>query len=101
MTVVGDKAPQINVVTLIRKTLGKVFEAAGFPETPEMIRTILTCMIRVSAEYSNHLGDDPEHIQALFKAFLTGTEEEQRLAIAAFGAAFLPKPEAAVTDEVD
>jgi hypothetical protein len=104
----SQQPPQVNIVVLIKRTLEKVFSIANFPETPEMIRTVATCLIRVAADYTRTLGDDAEPIEALFHAFLTGDEDAQRAAVKTFGEASAlkpdkpteePKPEVQKTDE--
>jgi len=85
---------KINLVSLIRRTLNKVFVTAQLPETDAMVRTVATCLIHVAADYVQALGDDPKHAEALFHAFLTGNDEERRTAVQAFGEAFAPKADA-------
>jgi hypothetical protein len=62
-------------------------------EDEPTVRMVVTCLVNVAADYVRTLGDDPQHIEALFHAFLTGTPEEQKEAVRVFGEAFRPKPE--------
>lgn len=87
------EAPRINLVTLIKRTLGKVFVTAGLREDEATVRLVATCLVNVAAEHVLALGDDPKHIEDLFHAFLTGTPEEQREAVRVFGEAFKPAVE--------
>ena len=89
----GNKPPKINLVVLIRKTLERVFVQAGLREDEATVRMVVTCIVNVAADYTRALGDDPKHIETLFHTFLTGTPDEQRAAVQAFGEAFLPKVE--------
>lgn len=93
MNINSPDAPKINLVSLIRRTIGKIMVTAGIEETEASVRMVATCLVNITAEYVRALGDDPQHIQRLFGAFLTGTEEEQREAVKAFGQAFAPQPE--------
>lgn len=92
-TSLDGSAPKINLITLIKRTLAKIFVTAGIPETEASVRMVSTCLVNIAAEYVKAVGDDPKHIEALFHGFLTGTEEEQKAAVKAFGEAFAPKPE--------
>ncbi len=83
--------PKINLVTLLGRTIAKVMITAGIDETEDSVRMVTTCIINIAADYVRTLGDDPKHVEALFHAFLTGTEEQQKEAVKAFGEAFAPK----------
>jgi hypothetical protein len=99
MQVDAYKNKQINLVSLIRRTIQKVLTTAGLEETDVTARIVITTLVNIAADYSNMIGDDPKHIEALFHAFLTGTPDQQREAVKAFGEAFLPKPEEPKTEE--
>lgn len=90
MEINPNPAPQINLVSLIRRTLNKVFATAQLPESDQMVRTVMTCLLHLAADYVLALGDDPKHAEALFHAFLTGTDEDRKAAVQRFGEAFLP-----------
>lgn len=85
--------PRINLVSLIKRTIGKVLVSAGIEENEGSARMVLTCLVNIASQYNRALEDDPTHVEALFHAFLSGTEEEQRAAVKAYGEAFVPPPE--------
>jgi hypothetical protein len=93
MQVDAYKNKQINLVSLIRRTIQKVLTTAGLEETDVTARIVITTLVNIAAEYTKLIGDDPKHIEALFHAFLTGAPEEQKAAVKAFGEAFLPPNE--------
>jgi len=90
---IPSQSPKINLVSLIRRTLAKVFETAGLQENEPTVRTLVTCLLHVAGDYTRALGDDPVHAEKLFRAFATGTPEQIQAAVKAFGEAFQPVPE--------
>jgi hypothetical protein len=73
----------------MKRTVERVLASTGLPENEATVRMVASCFVNIAAEYVKVVGDDPEHIEKLFHAFLTGNEDEQRAAVKEYGEAFL------------
>lgn len=80
----AKQAPQINFVSLVKRTIGKVLDNVGLEPTEQNMRMVATVLLNLGADYMRSAGETPEEAIALFKAFMTGTEEEQRAALKHF-----------------
>lgn len=77
-------APQINFVSLVKRTINKVLDNVGLDPNPQNMRMVATVLLNLGADYLRQAGEAPDDATALFTAFMTGTEEEQRAALKHF-----------------
>lgn len=76
---------KINLVAVLKRTVETVLDRCGIEHNLATSRLVASILLNLSAHYLHEVGESEEVPIALLRAFMSGTEDEQKEALRQYG----------------